>query len=118
MVDFRFGAAPAIAGTVAFLVAGVLGAPSTQASDANSPSGSAADGTTDAAAGATGDAGAGATGDAGASAAPSGPGSDSLATVVVTAKRLNEARTEIETQTGASTYTIDSSVIAAAPGGE
>jgi outer membrane receptor protein involved in Fe transport len=110
MVHSRFRAAPAIAGTVAFLVVGVVGAPSTQASDANSPSRSAADGTADAAAGATGD--------AGASAAPAGPGSDSLPTVVVTAKHLNEARTEIETQTGASTYTIDSSVIAAAPGGE
>jgi len=42
----------------------------------------------------------------------------SLATVVVTAKRLNEARSEIQTQTGASTYTIDSQAIAAAPGGE
>src|SRR5215472_13494402 len=117
MVHSGFWAAPAIAGRVAFLVVGVLGATSTQASDANSPSGSA-DGTADAAARATGDAAAGATGDAGATAAPSGPGSDSLATVVVTAKRLNEARTEIETQTGASTYTIDSSVIAAGPGGE
>src|SRR5579862_1305646 len=41
-----------------------------------------------------------------------------LATVVVTARRLNEARAEIETQTGASTYTIDSSAIAATPGGQ
>jgi outer membrane receptor for ferrienterochelin and colicins len=41
-----------------------------------------------------------------------------LATVVVTARRLNEARSQIETQTGASTYTIDSSAIAATPGGE
>jgi outer membrane receptor for ferrienterochelin and colicins len=40
-----------------------------------------------------------------------------LQTVVVTARRLNEARAEIETQTGASTYTIDSSAIAATPGG-
>jgi outer membrane receptor for ferrienterochelin and colicins len=40
-----------------------------------------------------------------------------LATVIVTARRLNEARAEIETQTGASTYTIDSSAIAATPGG-
>jgi outer membrane receptor for ferrienterochelin and colicins len=39
-------------------------------------------------------------------------------TVVVTAQRLNEARTTIETQTGASTYTIDSQAIAAMPGGE
>ncbi|HSY06572.1 MAG TPA: TonB-dependent receptor [Steroidobacteraceae bacterium] len=41
-----------------------------------------------------------------------------LATVVVTARRLNEARAEIQTQTGASTYTIDSTAIAATPGGE
>src|SRR5579863_6932130 len=48
-----------------------------------------------------------------------GSSSDSnLATVVVTARRLNEARAEIQTQTGASTYTIDSSAIAATPGGE
>jgi outer membrane receptor protein involved in Fe transport len=41
-----------------------------------------------------------------------------LATVVVTARRLNEAHAEIQTQTGASTYTIDSTAIAATPGGE
>jgi outer membrane receptor for ferrienterochelin and colicins len=38
-------------------------------------------------------------------------------TVVVSAQRLNEARSTIETQTGASTYTIDSQAIAAIPGG-
>lgn len=37
--------------------------------------------------------------------------------VVVTAHRLNEARAEIETQTGASTYTISSAAIAVSPGG-
>jgi outer membrane receptor for ferrienterochelin and colicins len=41
-----------------------------------------------------------------------------LTTVVVTARRLNEARLAIETQTGASTYTIDNRAIAAAPLGE
>ena len=41
-----------------------------------------------------------------------------LESVVITAQRLNEARTGIETQTGASTYTIDSKAIAAAPGGD
>jgi len=51
------------------------------------------------------------------------PGSQSadqsqLATIVVTAQRLNAARAEIETQTGASTYTITSEAIAATPGGE
>jgi outer membrane receptor for ferrienterochelin and colicins len=37
--------------------------------------------------------------------------------VVVTAQRLNEKRAEIETQTGASTYTIDDAAISASPGG-
>src|SRR6202789_2567917 len=36
----------------------------------------------------------------------------------VTAERLNEARSGIETQTGASTYTIDAEAIAAIPGGQ
>jgi outer membrane receptor for ferrienterochelin and colicins len=40
-----------------------------------------------------------------------------LQEIQVTAQRLNEARTTIETQTGASTYTIDSQAIAAMPGG-
>jgi outer membrane receptor for ferrienterochelin and colicins len=37
--------------------------------------------------------------------------------IEVTARRLNEARSTIETQTGASTYVIDSEAIAAMPGG-
>ncbi|HEX9139466.1 MAG TPA: TonB-dependent receptor [Steroidobacteraceae bacterium] len=41
-----------------------------------------------------------------------------IETIVVTAQRLNEERSEIETQTGASTYTIDSDSIAATPGGQ
>jgi len=41
-----------------------------------------------------------------------------LQTVVVTAQRLNEARATIETRTGASTYTIDASVIRSFPGGD
>jgi len=41
----------------------------------------------------------------------------SLAPVVVTAQRLNEARLGIETQTGASTYIIDNKAIEAQPGG-
>jgi outer membrane receptor protein involved in Fe transport len=60
-----------------------------------------------------------ATGDAAAAdtaaAAPDANGS--LATVVVTAQRLNEARVGIETQTGASTYTIDNKAIEGQPGG-
>jgi len=41
-----------------------------------------------------------------------------LPMIVVTAQRLNAARSQIETQTGASTYTISSDAIAATPGGE
>jgi outer membrane receptor for ferrienterochelin and colicins len=41
----------------------------------------------------------------------------SLTTVVVTAKRLNAERSQIETQIGGSVYTIDDSAIAASPGG-
>ena len=40
-----------------------------------------------------------------------------LQEIKVTAQRLNEARSSIETQTGASTYVIDSEAIAAMPGG-
>ena len=49
--------------------------------------------------------------------ASAGGASDALATIVISARRLNEARMQIETQTGASTYIIDSTAIAAAPGG-
>lgn len=38
--------------------------------------------------------------------------------VVVIAQRLNEARNGIQTQTGASTYTINEAAIAAQPGGD
>jgi outer membrane receptor protein involved in Fe transport len=41
-----------------------------------------------------------------------------LEEIVVTAQRLNDARSGIQTQTGASTYTIDSEAILAMPGGE
>ena len=41
-----------------------------------------------------------------------------LQEIQVTAERLNQARSTIETQTGASTYTIDSEAINALPGGE
>jgi len=41
-----------------------------------------------------------------------------LQEIDVTAQRLNEARTSIETQTGASTYTIDNEAIKAMPGGD
>jgi outer membrane receptor protein involved in Fe transport len=48
------------------------------------------------------------------SAFPSG----TLTDVQVTATRLNEARSGIQTQTGASVYTIDAAAIAAVPGGD
>jgi outer membrane receptor for ferrienterochelin and colicins len=43
---------------------------------------------------------------------------ESLDTIEVIAQRLNDARNGIQTQTGASTYLIDSDAIAAAPGGD
>ena len=53
-----------------------------------------------------------------ASATSSTASSTPLAEIQVTAQRLNDARSSIETQTGASTYTIDAQAIAAIPGGE
>jgi outer membrane receptor for ferrienterochelin and colicins len=44
-------------------------------------------------------------------------GDSSLSTIVVSAQHLNEARASIETQTGASTYTIDAAQIETLPGG-
>jgi outer membrane receptor for ferrienterochelin and colicins len=41
-----------------------------------------------------------------------------LSPVVISAQRLNERRAGIQTQTGASTYTIDDAAIAATPGGD
>jgi outer membrane receptor for ferrienterochelin and colicins len=62
----------------------------------------------------------GAAADAAAAPAPADGADNSgqLSTIVITARRLNEVRQEIETQTGASTYTITSDAIAATPGGE
>ena len=57
-----------------------------------------------------------ATTDASASSKASTPAQ--LQEIQVTAQRLNEARTSIETQTGASTYTIDNEAIKAIPGGD
>jgi outer membrane receptor for ferrienterochelin and colicins len=53
-----------------------------------------------------------------ASASPDASTQPQLQAIQVTAQRLNDARTSIETQTGASTFTIDSQAIAAMPGGE
>ena len=41
-----------------------------------------------------------------------------LPAIVVTAQHLDEERSNIQTQTGASTYTIDAQAIAATPGGD
>jgi outer membrane receptor for ferrienterochelin and colicins len=49
---------------------------------------------------------------------PSEPMDVTLDQVVVTAEALNEKRAGIQTQTGASTYTIDDVAIAATPGGD
>jgi outer membrane receptor protein involved in Fe transport len=49
---------------------------------------------------------------------PSQSGPSAIETVTVTAKRLDEARSGIQTQTGASTYTITAQDIESAPGGE
>src|ERR1700722_9186506 len=42
----------------------------------------------------------------------------SLPPIVVTSQQLDEGRSHIQTQTGASTYTIDANAIAATPGGD
>jgi outer membrane receptor for ferrienterochelin and colicins len=100
--QYRAGTA-VVAGTLGLIAFGLLGSPGARAAAADS---SATQGSDAAAV---------------AAAAPSDSGSDqsgALQTVVISARRLNEARTEIQTQTGASTYTIDSQAIAAAPGGE
>ena len=58
--------------------------------------------------------------DAPPSAITSGPaaGAPGLEEITVTAQRLNEARAGIQTQSGASTYTIDADAVAATPGGD
>ncbi len=89
---------------VTFLCLGLLTAPAIRAADdSDSDAASTAGGSVSSAANA---------------AASASGATDSVATVEVTARRLNAARSEIETQTGASTYTISSDAIAAAPGGE
>jgi outer membrane receptor protein involved in Fe transport len=59
-------------------------------------------------------------GDTEAATEASGEGSDSLTlpAIVVTAQHLDEGRSRIQTQTGASTYTIDAAAVAATPGGD
>jgi len=97
------------------LVALPLAAPALLAENAAAADDAAA---TPAALAAPDEAAAGAAGAAAAPASADATSADNIATVVVSARRLNEARQLIETQTGASTYRIDSSAIASAPGGE
>ena len=110
--QLRIGA-PSVLAAIALVTFGLLAAPPIEA-DANA-------GSTAAAAGATAAPADAAPAPAGSGAAASASSSDNntaLPEVVVTARRLNAERTEIETQTGASTYTIDSEAISAIPGGE
>jgi outer membrane receptor for ferrienterochelin and colicins len=53
-----------------------------------------------------------------ASAQETDTGDSSISTIVVSAQHLNEARASIETQTGASTFTIDAAQIQTLPGGD
>jgi outer membrane receptor for ferrienterochelin and colicins len=53
-----------------------------------------------------------------ANASATGSSGSQLKEIEVTAQRLNDARSSIETQTGGSVYTIDSQAIAAMPGGD
>jgi outer membrane receptor for ferrienterochelin and colicins len=99
MLNFRYPAAtPGVVGLIALIA--LLSARVTQAADADANSLAT-------------DAGSGAGGAANAASGTDG----ALATVRVTAQRLNEARLGIETQTGASAYIIDSQAIVAQPGG-
>jgi TonB-dependent receptor-like protein len=50
--------------------------------------------------------------------APDSPDMSILPPIVVSAQHLDESRSKIQTQTGASTYTFDSAAIAATPGGD
>src|SRR6516165_9567398 len=87
-----------VAGALMFLAGGLLPATAARAADA-------AAGTADAAP---------STADSAPAAAAASDGS--IAPIVVTAQRLNEARLGVETQTGASTYTLDNQAIVAQPG--
>ena len=96
--------ARAVIAVVTFLGGGLLALPAAHAVDADAGSTTAANSATGPAADAASDAGTAAGG--------------GIATVVVTARRLNEERASIETQIGASSYTVDSAAITAAPGGQ
>jgi len=96
---FRVSIAPAAICAVAALLVGGAAA---QAADSEATVGAGANAP---AAGATAGSDASASADA------------ALPAIVVTAQHLDEERSHIQTQTGASTYTIDAQAIAATPGG-
>jgi outer membrane receptor for ferrienterochelin and colicins len=123
MFNFRYRVIVPGVFSAVFATLVLLAAPAIRAAADAAPTDGADAAPTDAA----GEAGDGATGQATTQATPSGQGtqgtqgtqkSSQLQTVTVTAQRLNVARAEIETQTGASTYTITQEAIAATPGGE
>ena len=95
-----------VAGAFLCLAGGLLPAPAAGAAGAAAGAADAAAGTADAAP---------STADSAPAAAAASDGS--IAPIVVTAQRLNEARLGVETQTGASTYTLDNQAIVAQPGG-
>ena len=110
--QLRIGA-PSVLAAIALVTFSLLAAPPIEA-DANAGSTAAAPGATAAPA----DAAPAPAGSGAAASASSSDNNTALPEVVVTARRLNAERNEIETQTGASTYTIDSEAISATPGGE
>jgi outer membrane receptor for ferrienterochelin and colicins len=93
---------PAIFAATADTAPGANTAPAAPVADAAPATDTAAD------AGSSGSAGS-----AGSSADPL-----TLPAIVVTAQHLDEGRSHIQTQTGASTYTIDAAAVAATPGGD
>jgi outer membrane receptor for ferrienterochelin and colicins len=119
-------AAPAVVAMGALCALGLIVAPASRASGGDAAATSTASGAPAAASAPAADAGGANGAPSGAAPAASGTADNSsssssnaaLPEVVVTARRLNAERTEIETQTGASTYTIDSEAIAATPGGQ
>lgn len=110
--QLRIGA-PSVLAAIALVTFSLVAAPPIEA-DANAGSTAAAPGATAAPA----DAAPAPAGSGAAASASSSDNNTALPEVVVTARRLNAERNEIETQTGASTYTIDSEAISATPGGE
>ncbi|MGB6450438.1 MAG: TonB-dependent receptor plug domain-containing protein, partial [Steroidobacteraceae bacterium] len=103
--------------TVLGLCASLLAAPAIRAAP-DSDTQSAVNGTTTADANAAASSVTGAAAGSDPSSGATAGTASTLQTVVVAAQRLNTARSQIETQTGASTYTLDEAAIAAEPGGQ